>query len=102
MSKIEKTVRELLEPTGIEINGTRPYDIQVHEPGFYSRALVEGELGLGESYMDGWWDCEALDEAIYRILRADLEVRSGGISSCSGTACRAGSSTDSGVAGPSR
>jgi cyclopropane-fatty-acyl-phospholipid synthase len=73
MSKIEKTVRELLEPTGIEINGTRPYDIQVHEPGFYSRALVEGELGLGESYMDGWWDCEALDEAIYRILRADLE-----------------------------
>ena len=25
--------------------------------------LRSGSLGLGESYMDGWWDCRRLDEA---------------------------------------
>src|SRR5690606_7912090 len=30
-------------------------------------------LGLGEAYMDGWWDCQALDEFICRALRAQLD-----------------------------
>ena len=38
---------------------------------------MQGSLGLGESYMDGWWDCEALDEFFARILdlRLDHQVR---------------------------
>ena len=34
--------------------------------------LSEGTLGLGESYMDGWWDCDQLDGFAFRVLRADL------------------------------
>jgi len=71
----ETIVRALLEPTQIEINGKNPWDVQVHNPDFYSRVLQESSLGLGESYMDGWWDCEALDELVYRILMADLDSK---------------------------
>ena len=72
-SKAEKIGRELLGLAGIEVNGNRPYDIQVHNPKFFDRVLAEGALGLGESYMDGWWDCEALDQFFDRVLRARLD-----------------------------
>jgi len=71
--KYESLVKELLSLAGIEINGSNPWDIQVHDEKFYKRAVTEVELGLGESYMDGWWDVEKLDEMIYRIIRADLQ-----------------------------
>ena len=73
--KSEMIIRELIEPTNIEVNGKNPWDIQVHNPDFYSRVLNEGSLGLGESYMDGWWDCEALDQLIFRILKAELDKK---------------------------
>ncbi len=71
----ERTVRELLEMAGISINGSQPYDIQVHNPDLYERVLSDQALGLGESYMDGWWDCEALDQFFDRILRARLDEK---------------------------
>ncbi len=71
----EKIVRELLETAGITVNGNQPYDILVHNPKFYQRVLSEQVLGLGESYMDGWWDCEALDQFIDRVVRANLESK---------------------------
>jgi len=30
---------------------------------------------LGEAYMDGWWDCERLDEFFHRILNSRLDER---------------------------
>ncbi len=71
----EIIVRELLEAAGITVNGDRAFDIQVHHPETFRRILSQGELGLGESYMDGWWDCEQLDEFIAKILRANLQER---------------------------
>ena len=72
-SNTETIGKELLSLAGITVNGNQPYDIQVHNPKFYPRVLKEQMLGLGESYMDGWWDCEALDQFIDRVVRADLE-----------------------------
>src|SRR3989344_3306184 len=69
----EKTCRELLEIADVQINGDRPWDIQVHNPAVYKRILSQGSLGLGESYMDNWWDCKAIDEFINKILRAELD-----------------------------
>ena len=65
----------LLASADIRINGGRPWDIQVHDRRFFSRVLASGTLGFGESYMDGWWDCEALDEMCCRAIRAGLEKR---------------------------
>lgn len=48
-------------------------EIQVHDPRFYHRVLRDQSLGLGESYMDGWWDCPQIDAFIAKILEAKLE-----------------------------
>jgi cyclopropane-fatty-acyl-phospholipid synthase len=64
---------ELLASAGIKINGSAPYDIQVKNNHFYKRVLQQGSLGLGESYMDGWWTCKRLDQFFTRIVQADLE-----------------------------
>lgn len=65
-------IQSLLAGADIEIGGSRPHDIQVHDERLYRRVLAEGTLGLGEAYMDGWWDCERLDELFARALAADL------------------------------
>jgi cyclopropane-fatty-acyl-phospholipid synthase len=58
---------------GIEAGGARPWDIQVHDPRFYERVWAGQHLGMGESYMDGWWDSPQLDECFARLLRAGVE-----------------------------
>ncbi len=68
-------VIELLEGSGITINGTRPGDITVHNEQFYSRLLREGSLALGETYMDFWWDCDALDIFFERLMVAHPEEK---------------------------
>jgi cyclopropane-fatty-acyl-phospholipid synthase len=69
----KETVEAIAKIADVEINGTRSWDIQVHNPNLYDRILKRGSLGLGNAYMEKWWDCEALDECMFRILRADLE-----------------------------
>ncbi len=71
----KKIVSGLLSSAGIEINGSQPWDIHVHNEKFYKRVLTQGELGLGESYMDGWWDAEKPDEFIYKVLSSHLEKK---------------------------
>ncbi|WP_158782938.1 cyclopropane fatty acyl phospholipid synthase [Pantoea sp. BAV 3049] len=68
-----RIVQEMLRNADIEINGTRPWDIQVNNTEFFKRVLQEGSLGLGESYMDGWWECERLDTFFHRVLQAKLD-----------------------------
>ena len=57
---------------GIELNGRHPWDLQKVAPGVLRRALLQGNLGLGEAYMDGQWECERLDEFFHRLLRSEL------------------------------
>lgn len=79
-SKAKETVRKIFDPSGVQINGNRPWDIQIHNPNFYEKLLSGGSLALGESYMDGWWDCQALDQFFERILekRLDNKVKANG------------------------
>ncbi|MBU1195064.1 MAG: cyclopropane fatty acyl phospholipid synthase [Proteobacteria bacterium] len=70
---IARKIEQILAQAGVAINGSQPWDIQVHDKRWFRRVLFEKNLGLGESYMDGWWDCEQLDEMIYRLLRNGLE-----------------------------
>ena len=73
MTKEERIVRDLLENTGISINGSQPWDVQVHNDQLYKRIICDGSLAFGETYMDGWWDCERIDLLIEKILRSGLE-----------------------------
>ncbi|HCY76699.1 MAG TPA: cyclopropane fatty acyl phospholipid synthase [Ignavibacteriales bacterium] len=73
MKKDEIFVKDILALADVKINGSNPWDIQIKNQNFYKRVLSQGSLGLGESYMDGWWDCDDIDELFYKILKADLE-----------------------------
>ncbi|MBI4119006.1 MAG: cyclopropane fatty acyl phospholipid synthase [Parcubacteria group bacterium] len=75
MKKGGQIIESLLKGAGVVINGSNPWDPQIHNKDFCNRARREGSLGLGESYMDGWWDCEKLDEFFHKILAADLDVK---------------------------
>lgn len=70
-----KHIEELLAHAGINLNGSNPWDIHVHDQRWYQRVWRENSLGLGESYMDGWWECERLDEMFCRLLRAGLKEK---------------------------
>jgi len=70
---VSDTIRDLLEHAGIRINGPNPWDIQVHDARWFGRVVREKNLGLGESYMDGWWECGQPDEMICRLLCSGLE-----------------------------
>lgn len=67
------SVARLLAKAGIRINGRRPWDIQVHNEKFYDRLLADGSLGVGESYVEGWWDAERVDEVACRVFRAKVD-----------------------------
>jgi cyclopropane-fatty-acyl-phospholipid synthase len=71
----KRLVEQLLDLAGVQIDGSAPGDIQVHNPEFYPRVISGGSLALGESYMDGWWDCEALDRFFERIMAARLDKK---------------------------
>ncbi|MEJ7596349.1 MAG: cyclopropane fatty acyl phospholipid synthase [Kofleriaceae bacterium] len=71
----EAVVRELFELADIQIGGTRPGDLRVHDGRFYERLLRDASVGLGESYMEDWWETGALDVMIENIVRADLKQK---------------------------
>ncbi|UZJ38539.1 MULTISPECIES: cyclopropane fatty acyl phospholipid synthase [unclassified Prosthecochloris] len=71
----EKKLKSLLASAGIQINGPNPWDIRVLDSRFYKRVITESHLGIGESYMDGWWECDALDDFFYKVLRAKLDKK---------------------------
>ena len=74
-------IEEIFAAAGIKIGGHNPWDLQIHDERFYQRLLSGGELAAGESYMDGWWDAEELDEFCTRVHRANLadQVREWGM-----------------------
>lgn len=74
-AKLQKRVEGLLMEADVLVGGDRAQDIQVHEPHFYSRVLAQGSLGLGESYMDGWWDANQLDAFLFHLVKARLDDR---------------------------
>ena len=67
-------VERLLALADVEIGGKRSWDIQVHDDRLYAKLLAGGSLALGQSYMEGWWDCIRLDEFFYRILHKQLDT----------------------------
>ncbi len=74
-SRYQEIAETVLDLAGVKINGPKKWDIQVLDERFYKRAVSEVELGVGESYMDGWWESESIDELIFRLVRADLQQK---------------------------
>ena len=72
-----RKVRDLLAEADVRINGKRPFDMIVHDERLFRRLIVDGAMGLGDAYVDGWWDCQAVDQFFDRVLTADVPQRVG-------------------------
>ena len=75
MNSLKKKADDFLAQADIEIDGGRAWDLQVHDERFYKRVFAEGAMGLGESYMDAWWETEALDQFFCNVLSAKLDSK---------------------------
>ncbi|MBO9582480.1 MAG: class I SAM-dependent methyltransferase, partial [Sphingobium sp.] len=78
-SRSRRRIEALLDEAGVRIGGDRDVDLQVHDERVYARLLAQGSLGLGESYMEGWWDARSLDGFLFRLMQAHLEQRVHGL-----------------------
>lgn len=65
-------VQALFRRAGVACNGPADCDPQIYDDRFYQRVLLHGSIGLGESYMDGWWSCRRVDLFICRLLESGL------------------------------
>ena len=69
----QSAVEGILLRADVRIDGRRPWDIRVRDERFFARVLADADLGFGESYMDGDWDCDRLDELAARLFAAELD-----------------------------
>jgi len=74
-----RLIQELFDHAGVRINGSQPYDPQIRNPRGYRAMLAKWTLGFGESYMDGDWECERLDELIARLLVSRIHEKVKGV-----------------------
>src|SRR5207237_4168002 len=49
-------IKEALAGADVVIDGGRPWDIRVNDQRMYQRVLRDGTLGVGETFVEGWWD----------------------------------------------
>ena len=66
---------DLLNEAGVPVGGTEPYAIRVHDERLWDRVIAQRQLGLGEAYMEGWWDCDRLDEMLTRVIAINAANR---------------------------
>lgn len=63
----------LLDAAGIPINSSEPWSLHVKDDRLWDRAVAEQQLGLGEAFMDGWWECERVDMFLTKLLDYDIQ-----------------------------
>ena len=76
LARRNERLTSLLALADVQVDGDRPWDIQVRDERFFAR-VAEGSIGVGESYMDGWWDCDQIDELMYKVLSQGVHQRIG-------------------------
>ncbi len=69
----KEKITRLLNDAGITVQGRNAWDIDIHDERFYNRVLLKWTLGFGESYMDGWWDTESLDQLVCKLYLTNTD-----------------------------
>jgi len=70
LSPIQKYIRKRVKRKGMGRQGVA--NMVVHNELVYQRIVCDGTLGLAESYMEGWWDCEKVDELFVWFLKSGM------------------------------
>lgn len=74
-SLAETFITKRLAEAGIVVGGHRAWDLQVKNKDCFWKMIREGNLGMGETYMKGWWNAKKLDELFFRLLKADTDTK---------------------------
>jgi len=74
-TRVHNLMLAMLDLADIRLDGDRPWDIRLLDDKVPERVFSLGNLGLGESYMDGHWEVDRLDEFFDRVLRAHLDQK---------------------------
>ena len=61
---------EVLEKAYVPLNSEFPWSIHVHNEKLWDRVIAQRTLGIAEAYIDGWWDCESVDQMVARIQQS--------------------------------
>ncbi|MEM6464545.1 MAG: cyclopropane fatty acyl phospholipid synthase [Pseudomonadota bacterium] len=75
MKRSTQAIHSICKKVGIEINGSHPWDLQVKDDRLFDRVIRQGSLGLGEAYMDHWWDAEDVVELFCRLMRNEPAIK---------------------------
>lgn len=73
-SRSAEILDELLAPMGVQVDGDAPWDPQIRDPAFFTHAVPRGTKGILDAYVDGWWECDRLDELTHRFLRSPRKL----------------------------
>ena len=75
MTTPRQIVTKLLSHSGIIVNGSYDHDMIVHNAKCFDMILSNWSLGLGESYMQGFWTCKKLDHFFFQLLSSDIDSK---------------------------
>jgi len=64
-----------LASADIQVNGSRPWDVQIKDKRVYRALALRGLTGLADAYVDGWWNCAELDTFFYKVLSKGLNEK---------------------------
>jgi cyclopropane-fatty-acyl-phospholipid synthase len=73
MLTFKQRAGDLLQKMGVSTGGKKPHDIVVHDDLVYTRIAFGGSRELGNTYVDGLWDCEELDSFFEKAVRERLQ-----------------------------
>lgn len=62
-----------LQTIGVALNGVKSSDVKIKNEKIYSK--LPTSLAIGEAYMEGWWDCDRLDDLFFRICKHNLDTK---------------------------
>ncbi len=72
-SYLENKIKKILKPSGITLNGKKPWDIQVNDPTAFRDVIIKGSLGFGDSYVSEKWDVDQIDTMFEKLLLSDTK-----------------------------
>ncbi|MBI2802339.1 MAG: cyclopropane fatty acyl phospholipid synthase [Gammaproteobacteria bacterium] len=72
-TRLRERYAQVLAEADIRVNGHRPWDMVVVNPQLFRRCLLHGSLGLGEAYVEGWWEAERLDQFFEHLVSARVD-----------------------------
>ena len=74
-----KTAFEIHEGSKVTVLGDGPVRarVEIHDERAYSALALHGSIGLGESYVAGWWDADDLTAALRVLIQRTKRWRDG-------------------------